>query len=373
MIVDLESNMEGPERSMEEVQSKEPEKKEAGKDRWYHRKWVRFTAGAVAVILTLFTIAYDLLRSQYNSLYEDFAESEDALKEMSRASSDKPSLQDPGLGVEYIELLNLLDSENYSKSIETANKLIESEKDIALKMALEELLCQLYYSEGRYQEAIDTATYIIDTDSSPNYVPYYVRGMGELQLGRYDVASKDLKRALDTGFVDEDNICLQLAICSYSGKQYGDSILYAEKYLDAPKEIASDDEEKEKKKSQYVSNDNLCRYIAAISYMNQEDFESSRKHFDDLLSTEEDRELYYYRGIDNMALEDYEAAVKDFSKAKEMGKKDTELYYDLGICLISSGSVQEGTEALLTVIERNDRPELTTASTNILSAIIQER
>ena len=137
VIIDLESNM-------EEGQSKEPEKEEVKKDRWYHRKWVRFTAGAVAVVLTLFTIAYDLLRSQYNSLYADFAESEDVLKEMSKASSDKPvSLQDTGLGVEYIELLDLLDSEDYSKSIETSKKLIDSETDIALKMALEELLCQL--------------------------------------------------------------------------------------------------------------------------------------------------------------------------------------------------------------------------------------
>ena len=358
---------------MEEVQSKEPKKEEIKKDRWYHKKWVRFIAGAVAVVLTLFTIAYDLLRSQYNSLYADFAESEDVMKEMSRASSEKPALQDPGLSVEYLELLDLLDSEDYSKSIETSKKLIESESDIALKMALEELLCQLYYSEGRYQNAIDTASHIIASDSSPNYIPYYVRGMGELQLGRYDEASKDLKKTLDIGAVDTNNICLQLAICSYSGKQYDDAVLYAEKYLDSPKEIAEDEEDKELKRSQFVSNDNLCRYIAAISYMNQEEFESSKGHFDDLLSTEEDRELYYYRGIDNMALEDYETAVKDFSKAKEMGKKDTELYYDLGICLISSGNIEEGTEALLTVIDRNDRPELTKASTNILSAIIQER
>ncbi len=74
-----------------------------------------------------------------------------------------------------------------------------------------------------------------------------------------------------------------------------------------------------------------------------------------------------------MALEDYQVAADDFTKAKDMGKDDTELRYDLGICLISCGKVSEGTDELYEVIDKNDIPELTTAATNILTAIIEER
>ncbi len=72
-----------------------------------------------------------------------------------------------------------------------------------------------------------------------------------------------------------------------------------------------------------------------------------------------------------MAMEDYEAAIDDFEKAMDLGKKDTDIYYDLGICRVSCGKLDEGIDNLKKVISNNDKPELSTASANILTAIAQ--
>ena len=105
--------------------------------------------------------------------------------------------------------------------------------------------------------------------------------------------------------------------------------------------------------------------------MHQDEYKQSIAYIDELLEHTKDSEIYFYRGIDNMALEEYEAAIEDFEKAIEEGKKDTEVYYDLGICRVSCGKVDEGIDDLKRVINNNDKPELTTASANILTAIAQ--
>ena len=358
----------------EDTKSDVISKKKDKKVRWYHKRWVRITAGFLAVVMLAFTIAYALLRSKYTSLYSDLSGSEDTLKDMSKANSGHMVNKDEyEFLVKYTGLLDQLDAGDNKKAIETARELVDSEGDIALKSALEEILCQLYYTEEMYKDAVSTSTHIILSDKNPGSIPYYVRGMSEIQLEEYSKASEDLKQALALGSFDEESVYLQLAISSYSDKQFEDSVLYSEKYLEIPKNVAEDNPDKDEIKGQYLSNDNLCRYIAAVSYMNREDFDKSKGYFDQLIESKEDSELFYYRGVDNMALEDYEAAADDFSKAKEMGKDDTEVCYDLGICLLSAGKISEGTDELYDVIEKNDRPELTTASKNILTAIMQEQ
>ncbi len=359
---------------MEEAKSDVISKKKDTKVRWYHKRWVRFTAGFLAVIMLIFTIAYALLRSKYTSLYSDLSGSEDTLKDMSKANSGHIANKDEyEFLMKYTGLLDQLEAGENKKAIETARNIIDSEGDIALKSAVEELLCQLYYTEEMYKDAISTSTHIIASNKNPGSIPYYVRGMSEIQLEEYPKASEDLKQALALGSFDEESVYLQLAISSYSDKQFEDSVLYSEKYLEIPKKVEENDPDKNKINGQFISNDNLCRYIAAVSYMNREDFDKSKGYLDQLIESKEDSELYYYRGVDNMALENYEAAADDFSKAKEMGKDDTEVCYDLGICLLSTGNVSEGIDELYDVIEKNDRPELTTASKNILTAIIQEQ
>jgi tetratricopeptide (TPR) repeat protein len=73
-----------------------------------------------------------------------------------------------------------------------------------------------------------------------------------------------------------------------------------------------------------------------------------------------------------MALQEFGEASSDFEKSIELGKDDIDLYYDLGICLISKGDVDEGVAKLGYVIDTDDSPELTEAAQNILLAMSQE-
>ncbi len=356
--------------NVEVIQSES--KKEPAKKKWYHKKGVRILAGVLAVVLTLSAVIYGFMRSRFTSLYVDIVESEDTLREISRSNGNQgisketlDNLNQYGTLIEYIN-----QTEN-QKAIAHALELLEKEDDPLMKSALMDILCQLYYLEGQYQDAIDAADTSIATNGD-GPIPYFVKGMGEMQLQQYEHASECFKKALEVGAVNESEVYLQLAISSYSAKSYEDAILYADKYIEYPmilKERMPLDKEEEEL---VTNNQNICKYIAAISCMNLMDFEKSIVYFDELLAQQEDSELYYYRGINNMALEDYESAIVDFKKSRELGKKDTELNYDLGICLISTGNIKEGREELWTVIGSDDHPELATSATNILTALAQE-
>lgn len=344
------------------------------KIKWYRKKWVRILAGVLAVVLIISAVMYSVLRAKLDSLYADISESGDVLKEASQQNAEKVELADRyEYLMKYGDLLKYIGAEMNQEAIDELNALIPVEEDAIVKENLRELLSELYYNEGMYEEATKTADECIKTHKEPPSVIYYVRGMGNLQTGNYSAATEDLKMALSLGYEYVDTTNLQIAISTYSDGKYEEAAEYSVKYLNSKKERKLfEAEDVEATKKAIISNDNLCRYMAAISYMHMADYIKSINYLDEILVSQEDSELYYYRGIDNMALEDYEEAVEDFSKAKELGKKDTELYYDLGICLVSTGRIDEGIEALMVVINNNDRPELTTASANILTAIAQE-
>lgn len=255
--------------------------------KWYHKKWVRVLAVVLVVIMIFTTIGYTLLRMNAEDLYAELAGSDEYLqgknKDFSNSFDADNIILNLGL---YSDLKELMQNGDYDHAIEKINSLLESETDTLRIEQLHELLCELQYNVGNYEEA-----------------------------------------------AKEADICIERNIL--------DDTVY------------------------------LFYYIGAISYMHEGDYNTSVKYIDNILDMGEDSQLYYYRGINNMALEDYVQASTDFSKSLELGKEDTELYYDLGICLISIGDVDEGISKLSYVIEKDDSPELTMAAQNIIVAIGQ--
>ena len=339
--------------------------------RWYYKKWVRLLAGALAIVMIFVAISYSVMRSQVRSLYENISDSEDALKEISQNNAEDVDVYNNLDKInDYATLSELVDKGDYMAAIDKANEALNSEQDPDVKKELAEILSDLYYNSGMYQEAADIASLYYDEEEvSPSLC--YVRGLAFLQLGSYSEAVNDLEMAKYSGLEDEDVLNLHLAIATYANSEYEAASEYSEDYLHSPTilnlpENVSDDTQKE-----IEENSNLCKYIAALSYMHQDEYKQSIAYIDELLEHTKDSEIYFYRGIDNMALEEYEAAIEDFEKAIEEGKKDTEVYYDLGICRVSCGKVDEGIDDLKRVINNNDKPELTTASANILTAIAQ--
>ena len=326
------------------------------KIKWYRKKSVRIVAGILAFLLVVTTIGYAALRAKANSLYNEFLASDELLREKSHEGSEDIAIVEKyEYLTEYTELVNAIEKKDYKSAIDKANKLLAEEENEEVKAGFQGLLCELYYNTEQYQESVDAANKRIAMPGEPEAVMYFVCGLSNIQLQNYGDAVENLLKAKELNYEDMDSLNLQMSLAAYSNKDYEKAAAYAEDYLAGN---TKDDA-------------NMCRYIAALSKMNLSDYEGSIKYFDEILESEEDSELYYYRGIDNMALENYEAAVEDFKRCEELGKEDTDVYYDLGICQISIGEVDAGVENLKLVIQKNDRQELTTAASNILTAITQ--
>ncbi len=256
--------------------------------KWYHKKWVRVIAAILAVIMIFTTVGYVILRNEAVELYKNLADSDEYLKRKSNDFATSFDLNNMILNMsQYSDLKKLMKDGDYDQAIEKVKSLIASETDSARLEQLHELLCELDYNVGNYEEAAKEADICIDSLDSA-----------------------------DTAF--------------------------------------------------------LFYYLGAISYMHTGEYATSVKYIDNILEIGDDPQLFYYRGINNMALQEFEQASLDFKKSIELGKADTDLFYDLGICLISNGEMDEGIEKLDYVIETDDVPELTSAAQNILVAISQE-
>ncbi|SFB73232.1 tetratricopeptide repeat protein [Butyrivibrio sp. YAB3001] len=339
------------------------------KSKWYERKNFRILAGVLAGVLIITTVGYSLLRARAQDLYPDIESSDEALKQKSQENAGEYNLaEENSILDEYADLRKDINAGDYESAIEKTNTLLSSIDDAAVKEQFHELLSELYYNVGRYQESLDEADICLGSSEEVSGALYYVRGLSNLQLEEYTAAASDFISADKFGFEDKLGISLQTAIASFSGKDYENGAKYAENYLgylgDLKTVVNAEDGEN-------LSNENLCRYIAALSYLHLEDYKASIDHLDEILENGDDSELLYYRGINKMALEQYAQAAADFKKADEQGKKDTDLYYDLGVCQISNGEIDEGIENLKIVINKNDKPELSTAATNIITAIAQ--
>ena len=324
------------------------------KVKWYRKKSVRIIAGVMAVLLVITTVGYAVLRSRENSIYNEIAQSDDALRMKSQEKAENISIADSGDSFErYEELVIAIDTEDYKKATELANELMALETDELMRTELQELLVKLYFNTGRYQDSVDAADKCFEMEGETSAIIYYVNGLSYIQLQDYDKATDNLIKAKELNYEEREALDLQLAIAAYSADNYEKAADCAEEYLN----------------SNVTEDVNLCRYIAALSEINLGNYEKSIGYLDEILAEEKDSELYYYRGINNMALENYPDAVEDFKQCKEMGKEDTDVYYDLGICQISEGDIEAGVENLNIVIQKNDRQELTTAASNILTVV----
>lgn len=93
-------------------------------------------------------------------------------------------------------------------------------------------------------------------------------------------------------------------------------------------------------------------------------------------------DLYFYRGVSELTLEEYQKAYDDFQKAMKYGltnaqetggeqkkESNTMLYYNRGIAALGLNRQEDATEDLRKVVENNDYPELTKASEELLDML----
>ena len=123
----------------------------------------------------------------------------------------------------------------------------------------------------------------------------------------------------------------------------------------------------------------------AVASLKEEKFQDSISYITELLTTDQYREsgdLYFYRGVSELTLEEYQKAYDDFQEAMKYGlteaegtggegkkESDTMLYYNRGVAALGLNKTEEAVADLQKVVERNDNQELTDAAEELLDML----
>ena len=197
-----------------------------------------------------------------------------------------------------------------------------------------------------------------------------MRSVCSIQKEDYSQAKDDLLEALAHGYKDEALCYVHLAFC--------------ENYLEDYKEVLKYAELAEEKGAEDVYHTTLT-YLMAVASLKEEKFQDSISYITELLETNQYKtsgDLYFYRGVSELTLEEYQKAYDDFQKAMKYGltnaqetggeqkkESNTMLYYNRGIAALGLNRQEDATEDLRKVVENNDYPELTEAAEELLDML----
>lgn len=359
-----------------------PENSGRTKSKWYRKKWLRVTAVCLVTVLVVseFVIHYTaqqeiqtdfgpetLLDAQIQEVLKDPMKVLEAFKDAKRQLQDKQQkLLDACNKAE-----KLIKEEKYEEAIEPVDYLLKEmelteEEKIQMKMT-RTALC---FSAGRFDEAMEGCTELINLDRSEEGYYYFMRSVCSIQKEDYSQAKDDLLEALAHGYKDEALCYVHLAFC--------------ENYLEDYKEVLKYAELAEEKGAEDVYHTTLT-YLMAVASLKEEKFQDSISYITELLVTDQYKksgDLYFYRGVSELTLEEYQKAYDDFQKAMKYGltnaqetggeqkkESNTMLYYNRGIAALGLNRLEDAAEDLRKVVENNDYPELTEAAEELLDML----
>lgn len=157
--------------------------------KWYHKKWIRILAGVLVVLLIFTTVGYNLLRLNAESFYAALVGEDEYLKNNSNEyyqSFDTENLiLNMGL---YNDLKKFIEDGDFDQAIKKTKALIDSENDTERLEQLHQLLCELQYNTGNYEEAAKEAEICIKDlkYSSDVYLFYYIGAISYMHLAEYE-------------------------------------------------------------------------------------------------------------------------------------------------------------------------------------------
>ena len=335
--------------------------------KWYRKKWLRITALCLAAVLVIseLVIHYTSQQTVQAELGPQMlmdAQVQEVLKDplrLLRAFKEaKGQLQDKQqkLLEACDQAEKLIKEEKYEEAIEPVDYLLKEmdlteEETIQMKMT-RTALC---FSSGRFDEAMEGCTELIDLDRSENGYYYFMRSICSIQKEDYRQAKQDLLEALDHGYEDEA-LCYVLKYASLAEKKGADEIYHL-----------------------------TLVYLMAVASLKEEKFQDSISYITELLTTDQYREsgdLYFYRGVSELTLEEYQKAYDDFQEAMKYGlteeegtggegkkESDTMLYYNRGVAALGLNKTEEAVADLQKVVEQNDNQELTDAAEELLDML----
>lgn len=341
------------------------------KEKWHHKKWVRIMAGCLAAVMLITEIILHFSPETPEVLpqvlddpqvlvepdIQEFLGNPEALTmALRQAKKERADLMETAeLAEEYIA------AGEYEKAIEPVDELIEKmglSGESLLQMEMTRTA--LCFSCGRFEEAAEGCTELIDQGRDEAGYYYFMRSVCSLQAEDYQSSRDDLLMALERGYEDQSLCYVHLAFCEYYLENYSKVLEYAGQARGLG--------------VQEIYEPTLM-YLQAIASLKQEQFEDSITYIDGLLATEayaEDRELYYYRGVSCLAMEEYQDAYDDFNRAMECGEETTMLFYNRGVAALGLNMLEEAQADLEKVVEAGDQPELTQAAQEVLKLLTQE-
>lgn len=360
-------------------------KKENEKQKWYYKKWLRVTAVTVASVMVVSQLVMhftaetatasfgpeSLMDSQVETLMADPLLLLDAVKEL----EDQSRNQQRKLLEACDQAELLIREEQYEDALEPVNYLMRhmnltEEEQTQMKMTQ----TALYFSSGQFEEARKGCTELIQENRHENGYYYFMRSVCGIQEEAYQSARDDLLMALQGGYEDRALCYVHLAFCENYLEDYDKVLEYAA--------LARAE------KAEEIYRPTLI-YLQAVASLKTEKFRDSIDYITELLETEAyagNGDLYFYRGVGYLTLENYQDAYDDFQKALECGmtgeaggeaqEKESRdgsapsmLYYNRGVAALGLNRPKEAAEDLEKVISMNDNRELVEASKELMEVI----
>ena len=178
---------------------------------------------------------------------------------------------------------------------------------------------------GDYDGAKQTYTVLLDTQGE-KAVTYYLRGVSRVKGGDTEGCMEDMDKAISLNKNDYD-MYLNCYYCLADMDQEDQGIKYLQNAL------VIDEKANASHKSRGAVNFLLGDYSAALTEFEYE-------------GATADVETLIYIGLCHQSLGDTTKSYEAFSKALAAGGENTEVYYQMGMCMFSTGDYETALEHL---------------------------
>ena len=172
---------------------------------------------------------------------------------------------------------------------------------------------------GDYEGAVETYTVLLDTQGK-KAMTYYLRGIAKVKGGEIEAGMEDMDTAIS---LDKNNYDMYLN-CYYCLADEGQEDLGIQYLQDA---LIIDEKANASHKSRGAVNFLLGDYNAALTQFEYE-------------GETDDVETLIYIGLCHQSLGDTNKSYEAFSKALANGGENAEVYYQMGMCMFSTGDYE---------------------------------
>lgn len=224
-------------------------------------------------------------------------------------------------------------------------------EDIDMHLALG----QLYILETDYENAAKTFGHAIDQSADEGGSLHFLRGSCYMEQREFTLALNDFNDARTLGYPDAALCDAQCSLCSFLCAKYEDCIAYGEKALAGASEM--------------VSKPDLYYYIG-VAEMTLGNYEAALDSFTNSVALDAMRQdADYYATVCLLALDRQDEAIDRFTALIESGYSLSLCYYNRAACYLAKRQYALAKADLEKVVEINEDEELIAAAKALLQKL----